>query len=163
MTRTDSPARPDRFVLAARFVGDFGNPFYDEERQRDVWNEASAFGLQLLLWSVLLAATVTLWVVGAPAVPYAIGALALLGVVCLLTTAYASRLGVSVMGQQRMLRLRLLPYGALVLVLAGGFVRASDSEVSPSSAVGFLMGATVAVGCFVLAVRRARRPGPEGG
>ena len=42
--------RHDPFVRAARFVGDLGNPFYEEERQRDVWNEACAFGLQLLLW-----------------------------------------------------------------------------------------------------------------
>ena len=46
-----SQTRPDPFVRVAQFIGDFGNPFYDEERQRDVWNEACAFGLQLLLWS----------------------------------------------------------------------------------------------------------------
>ncbi len=36
-------------VRSAELIGDLGNPFYAEERQRDVWNEASAVGLQLLL------------------------------------------------------------------------------------------------------------------
>ncbi len=30
------------FVRAAAAVGDLGNPFYDEERQREVWNEAAS-------------------------------------------------------------------------------------------------------------------------
>ncbi len=30
MTSAPMPSRPDRFVAAARFVGDFGNPFYAE-------------------------------------------------------------------------------------------------------------------------------------
>src|SRR5919112_6877143 len=91
---TMSQTRPDPFVRVAQFVGDFGNPFYAEERQRDVWNEACAFGLQLLLWLTLGAAVVVVWVVGAPAVPYAQGALVLLGTVSLLTIAYAHRRGV---------------------------------------------------------------------
>ena len=48
-----SQTHPDPLIRVAQFIGDFGNPFYDEERQRDVWNEACAFGLQLLLWSTL--------------------------------------------------------------------------------------------------------------
>ncbi|MDQ3276230.1 MAG: hypothetical protein M3Q39_14700 [Actinomycetota bacterium] len=56
-------------MRAAAGIGDFGNPFYAEERQRDVWNEASAFGLQLLLWLSMLTATISVWVFGAPAVP----------------------------------------------------------------------------------------------
>src|SRR5690242_18627048 len=34
-----------RFVRWAGVVGDLGSPFLAEERQRDVWNEASAVGL----------------------------------------------------------------------------------------------------------------------
>ena len=144
-------------MRAARFVGDFGNPFYDEERQRDVWNEASAFGLQLLLWTVLPAATVTLWVVGGPSVPYVAGALGLLGLVCCLTVAYAVRLGVDVTGSQRMVRLRMLPYLLLVLVLAGGFVRSTSSDLSSSFGVGLATGAALAVGFALLSARAARR------
>lgn len=101
-------------MRAAHFIGDFGNPFYTEERQRDVWNEASAFGLQVAVWLTLIASMVTVWLVGRPAVPYVLAAVGLIGLVCLLTIAYAQRLGVSVTTTQRVLRLRLIPY------LAGG-------------------------------------------
>ena len=47
-----------RFLRWARVVADFGSPFYREERQRDVWNEASALGFQAGVWLTLLAATV---------------------------------------------------------------------------------------------------------
>jgi hypothetical protein len=43
--------RDSVFVRLAAGVGDLGNPFYREERQRDVWNEASAVGMQLTLWA----------------------------------------------------------------------------------------------------------------
>jgi hypothetical protein len=75
-----SQTRPDPLVRIAQFVGDFGNPFYEEERQRDVWNEACAFGLQLAIWLVLGASTVVVWTVGAASVPYVQGALGLLAV-----------------------------------------------------------------------------------
>jgi hypothetical protein len=38
--------RESLFLRAAGAIGDLGNAFYREARQRDVWNEASA-----LLWS----------------------------------------------------------------------------------------------------------------
>ncbi len=53
-----SSTRPGLIVRVAHVVGDFG-PFYAEERQRDVWNEVSAFGLQLVLWSTLGVGTAT--------------------------------------------------------------------------------------------------------
>lgn len=157
MTRSTNPARQDAFVRAARFVGDFGNPFYDEERQRDVWNEASAFGLQLLLWGVLVASTVTVWTVGGPAVPYVAGVLTLLAMVCGLTVGYAARLGVDVTQPQRMLRLRLLPYLLVVLALAAGFVHSSRHDLSPSFGIGLAVGTALALGAAALAARRASR------
>jgi hypothetical protein len=74
----------------AHVVGDFGNPFYAEERQRDVWNEASAFGFQLVVWVTLAVGTATVWLVGAPAVPYVGAALVLLGTSCGLTVTGAA-------------------------------------------------------------------------
>ena len=148
-----SQTRPDPFVRVAQFVGDFGNPFYEEERQRDVWNEACAFGLQLLLWLVLGTAAVVVWVVGAPAVPYAEGALVLVGTVCLLTIVYAHRLGVRITDPARLLRLRLLPYVGLLVLLLAGTARAS------SDAGGFVAGAaTGIVAALVGLVWAARRP-----
>ena len=59
------------FVKAAATIGDLGNPFYREERQRDVWNEASAVGLQLVLWLGLGTVAAMVWLGGPPALPYA--------------------------------------------------------------------------------------------
>ena len=56
------------FVKVAGVVGDLGNPFYREERHRDVWNESSAVGLQLVLWAGLGAAVAMVWLGGAGAV-----------------------------------------------------------------------------------------------
>ena len=147
----------DPFVRAARAIGDLGNPFYDEERQRDVWNEASAFGLQLALWLVLLAATAVVWTVGEPSVPYALGGVGLIALVSAATALYATRLGVDVFAGARVLRLRLLPYALLLGALVAGLVRAGDLGES----VGSGMAAGVAVGVVVtaLAVRRSAQRG----
>ncbi len=148
--------RRDPFVRAARVVGDFGNPFYAEERQRDVWNEASAFGLQLMLWGSVLAATVVVWTVGTPSVPYVQGALALVGTVSALTLAYAARLGIEMLQPQRMLRARLVPFTLLLLVLVAGLLRARDDGFSGSFSVGLAVGALAAVVGTALVVRRGK-------
>jgi len=90
---SNSRADGDWFVRVAGVVGDFGNPFYGEERQRDVWNEASALGLQVIVWGGLLASTVLVWVVGSAAVPYALGFLALVAFAAVVASVYARRLG----------------------------------------------------------------------
>lgn len=60
----DETERDGWFVRAAAAVGDLGNPFYREERRRDVWNEASAVGFQLMLWLGLAAAAAMIWIAG---------------------------------------------------------------------------------------------------
>jgi hypothetical protein len=148
-----SQTRPDPFVRVAQFVGDFGNPFYAEERQRDVWNEACAFGFQLLLWVTLSAAAVVVWVIGGPAVPYVEGALVLLGTVCLLTVAYAHRRGVTITDPARMIRFRLLPYVGLLAVVLVGMARTSTAP--GGFVVGAATGALVALAALLRASRRS--------
>lgn len=75
----EAVGRDSWFVKGAGVVGDLGNPFYREERQRDVWNEASAVGLQVALWLGLGAAAAMVWLGGAPALPYAVAILVVLG------------------------------------------------------------------------------------
>jgi hypothetical protein len=147
-----SDTRSDPLVRIAQFVGDFGNPFYEEERQRDVWNEACAFGLQLAIWLVLGASAVVVWTVGEPAVPYVQGAVGLLGGVCLLTIGYAHRLGVRVTEPSRLLRLRLLPYVALVAVLFAGMARTSSA--SSGFVAGAATGVLIALAALFWAARR---------
>ena len=143
----------DWFVRTAAFVGDFGNPFYREERQRDVWNEASAVGFQLILWLTLVAAAVAVWAVGAPALPFAALAVGVVGLASLVTIAYATRLGVTLTGADLVLRPRLVPYAVVVVVLTVGTLRAAPPDGTFSSS--FLTGAGIgtAAALLVLLVR----------
>ena len=149
-----SSTRQDPLVRMAHVVGDFSNPFYAEERHRDVWNEASAFGLQLVIWCTLTVGTVTVWVVGAEAVPYVSSALGLLGVVCGLSVAYAQHLGVDLTGRERMLRWRMVPYAAVVLALLVGLVRAQEERLTASTVAGMVTGASVALLAGYVVMRR---------
>lgn len=145
------------FERTAAVVGDLGNPFYAEERQRDVWNEASALGLQVATWLGLGAATVMVWVGGASAVPYAVTMFAVIGVTALVTIAYARRLGVEVEEPHRMMRLRLVPYVLLVALFVLGIVRTRAFDSSASFLSGVAAGTAVAVAALALSVVRARR------
>ena len=149
-------------MRSAAFIGDFANPFYREERQRDVWNEASAVGLQLMIWLNLVAATVMVWVGGRDALPYTLTLVGLLGVGSWVTVLYAARLGVRVDQPQRLKRGRLVPYVLLVVVLLVGMVRAMDVVGEPSSVLGALVGAGVVGLAVVLAKRRGRGRGDQG-
>ena len=84
------------FVRAAAVIGDLSNPFYREERQRDVWNEASAVAFQVLIWLHLSAATAVVWFVGEDALPYVYGLIAIIGVASWIALLYAASLGVHV-------------------------------------------------------------------
>ncbi len=115
------------FVRAAGLVGDLGNPFYSEERQRDVWNEASAVGLQLALWLGLGAATAMVWLGGAAALLYAVALVSVLGVASGVAMLYAQQLDVRIEDAGRVLRLRLLPYAVLLTFFLLGALRAAPS------------------------------------
>lgn len=155
-----SSTRQDPLVRMAHVVGDFGNPFYAEERHRDVWNEASAFGLQLVIWCTLGVGTATVWIVGAAAVPYVTVALVMLGAVCGLTVAYAQSLGVDLTGRDRMLRWRLVPYAALVLALMVGLVTAQEERLTASTLAGMVTGAAVVLlAAYVVSRVRGGRHG----
>jgi carbon starvation protein CstA len=153
-----SSARPDTIVRVARFVGDFSNPFYAEERQRDVWNEASAFGLQLVIWCALTICTVTVWLVGASSVPYVCAAMLLVGAIGGLTVAYAQHLGVDLTAREHLLRWRMLPYAVLVVALAVGLLRAQAQPLDPATLAGMATGAAVGVLAAVAGLRRSRQP-----
>ena len=153
------------FVRAAGAVGDLGNPFYREERQRDVWNEASAVGLQVALWLGLAAAAAMVWIGGAAALPYAYAFVVVLGAAGWITILYARALGVEVGSPQRVTRLRFLPLAAVVVVLAIGTWRAASS-MAPSNgpldsltngfALGLASGNLIAVAWMLWSGLRAR-------
>ena len=96
MSTVDANRAHNWFVRAAAVIGDLSNPFYGEERQRDVWNEASAVALQVLIWLHLLAATAAVWIVGADAVPYVCTMIGLVGVAGWVAILYSWSQGVHV-------------------------------------------------------------------
>jgi len=155
-----STVQSSPFVRAARWVGDFGNPFYEEERHRDVWNEASALGFQLFLITALLFSTVCIWLIGRPALPYVQLGVVVTGVISGTTLLYARRLGVDVLQPQRLNRARMIPVAALTVVLVAGMLRATGDGASSwdaATAAGAATGAALALGLGAVAVRWARR------
>jgi hypothetical protein len=164
--RADPP--PDRFERLAATIGDLDSPFYDEERDRDVWNEASAVGFQAMLWSLPIVAAAALWLGGASALPYVSALLVpwLLGAT--ITLAYAHRRSVDP-GAVEVLtagRVRMAWFGVVLVALSGGYLWASAQLTSGSSLDSFVRGATqggalgalaMLVVAAVLVVRGARR------
>lgn len=152
------------FLRAAARVGDLGSPFYDEEHQRDVWNEASAIGFQVLLWLLPVAAVVSVWVGGAPAVPYALLMFLAPGLASWVVLGYArSRgiLGADTRGVKP-LRGRVVAWLVLGVAFCAGVVRVQGSTdgFSGGMATGFVVGgalAAVAVAASALVGRRRAR------
>src|SRR3954451_20894233 len=147
------------FVRAAAAIGDLSNPFYGEERQRDVWNKASAVALQVRIWLHLIAATTVVWIVGADAMPYVCGLIGLMGVAGWVAILYSWSLGVHVETSTRKSRRRMVPLLAVVVVLVAGMVRAEAGAVSVdgwSTVAGLLTGAAVAIVVLVAVSRFAR-------
>lgn len=146
------------FVKAAGVIGDLGSPFYREERQREVWNEASAVGLQLVLWLGLAVVAAMVWLGGAPALPYAAAVFLILGAASWVTVLYALKLGIRLDDAARVLRLRLVPYGVLLVLVLVGTVRAAPTGGFGASFVrGAAAGGALAVLWLVWSGLRARR------
>ena len=164
-----TPTTPSAFMRFASAVADLGDPFYTEERQRDVWNEASAFGFQLLLWSGLALSALMLWFGGRDALPYAYGLLGITGLASALTIGYARRLGVDVATRpfRSRSRSRWLVLMAVLGLLVAGLLRSlalvdpesGERVLSGSTLAGFVTGATVALALVLLLARRARQRG----
>ncbi|MET0188553.1 MAG: hypothetical protein ABW212_06105 [Pseudonocardia sediminis] len=154
----DEMQRDGWFVRAAGAVGDLGNPFYREERRRDVWNEASAVGFQLMLWLGLAAAAAMIWIGGPPALPYVMVVIGIVGLPSLVCIVYAEKLGVRGTEGTRMARWRMVPYLVLVLAMAAGLlVRGSDDGFSASTLWGAVAGAVVVLGLMGWTEIRTRR------
>lgn len=153
-----SAQRRGWFMRSAAAVGDLSNPFYAEERQRDVWNEASAVGFQILLWLGMIAATVMVWVGQWSAVPYAVSVFVVIGIASGVALGYARRLGVDVETTVRVWRLRMVPYAALMLLFLLGVARASlDAPIPPSVLIGFATGGIVTLIWSAVSLFRQRR------
>ncbi len=136
-------AHEDRFIRIAGAIADFGHPFYAEERQRDVWNEASAFALALLSWAVLAAGAAMLWIGGSGAVPYVIVLLTVVGTCTTLAVVYAQRLGVEPIRRPSLRSIRTWAYLGIAAVYVGGLAWAKRDHLP--LVAGFVTGMIVGV------------------
>jgi len=147
------------FVRAAAVIGDLSNPFYREERQRDVWNEASAVALQVLIWLHLMAATAAMWIVGADAVPYVYALVAMIGLAGWIAVLYSWSLGVHVESSRWTSWRRVVALLVVVVLLAAGLLRAEFGHVTVdgwSTVAGMVTGAVVVLGLLAAVSRFAR-------
>lgn len=156
MSQHDETGTVDRdsgLLRAAGTIGDLGHPFYAEERQRDVWNEASAVGLQLMLLLGLAAAAAMVWLGGAAGLPYTLVMLSVLGAGSGTSLLYARKLGVEVNDPAGMLRLRLVPYATLLVLLVIGVARTAPPE---GFSIGLVVGTVTALLLLIGSGLRAR-------
>ena len=139
------------FVNAMRVVGGLDDEFYRDERQRDVWNEASAVGYQLFLWVSLLAAAILPWAVGTVGAWIGLGLLLESVAISTCTLAFARRRGVDPRETGKLLTPRAVLALALYLTGVLGIIARllSPSSDNPSTtwagiAVGVVAGGTAA-------------------
>ncbi|MBM7416294.1 MULTISPECIES: DUF2029 domain-containing protein [Nocardiaceae] len=151
------------FTTTMRFVGDLDNEFYDDERQRDVWNEAAAVGLQLHAFGGLIAAAVLPWVAGATGAWIALGIIVFGAVVNYAIIGYAKSKNVDLFAESRWFTARGNVTAALMLVaLVGIGVTLAPEKYLPSRAgtdtwAGLVVGGVVGGGAVALMIRRSRR------
>jgi hypothetical protein len=159
MSTVDANRSHNWFVRAAAVIGDLSNPFYGEERQRDVWNEASAVALQVLIWLHLLTATAVVWIVGATAMPYVYALLAMIGIAGWIAILYSWSLGVHAEERKRLSRRRLVPALVVAVLLAAGMLRAQTGHVLGdwSAVAGMITGVAAVLAVFTAARWYARR------
>jgi hypothetical protein len=159
MSTVDADRSPSWFIRMAGVIGDLSNPFYGEERQRDVWNEASAVALQVLLCLNLLAATAAVWIVGADALPYVYALLAMIGIASWIAILYSWSLGVHVENRTWVSRRRKVPVLVVAVVLAAGMLRAETGHVFAdwSTIAGMITGAAATLALFMAVAWYVRR------
>ena len=148
------------FMRAMRFVGDLDDEFYADERQRDVWNEASAVGFQVLNWGLVIAAAVLPWAAGRTGAWIALGLLIAWFIAGFLVLLYARRQDVDLYVVMPLWSPRAVVMVAIYLVAAAGvifrLVLADSSEMS-STLSGALVGGSFGVAATVWWIFRTRR------
>lgn len=149
-------SEPDAFDRVTTRIGDLDHPFYDEERQRDVWNEASAVGFQFLLWAMLLTAAAAAWIGGPTALPLVVATTVPVGLAGILVVAYAARRGIDLSTTTAGVgRGRAALVVALLLALVTGLLHQVDVDVA--TLLGIAVGAALPLVVAVVVTRRGRR------
>lgn len=146
-----SSPRGSRIDALLRWIGDFDHPFYNDERHRFVWFEASAIGFQMLLILQLAVGGIVLLIGGRGAIDVMLVALGPTLLATVAITGYVHRRGARYFPKRQDLRLsRGLAGVALLLLYVAGMARvAFDAPVGKGSfengltsgmSVGFVVG-----------------------
>lgn len=138
---------------ALRWMGDLDHPFYNDERQRFIWYEASTIAFQFFLFANVAVAGLMFWVGGAQALPYGLAVFAVQAIAGIVAVNYANSKYVEYVPKpSELMSGRNLVYGALVLFAGSGLVRAlldiettSDGSSSGSFIEGAAQGAIVGI------------------
>lgn len=110
---------------ALRWIGELDHPFYDDERQRFIWYEASTIAFQVFVFANIGLAGAMLWIGGAEAVPYALAVFLVQTIGVSLAVWYAtSNYAEYVPKPGEVMSGRNMLYFAFVIFAGGGFVRA---------------------------------------
>ena len=148
------------FSKTMRLVGDLDDEFYDDERQRDVWNEASAVGMQLFVWVSLIAAAVLPWVAGRTGSWIALGVLVAYLTIVFAVLGYAKSRGLDMYAQQNLRRPRI--FLATALYLAGACAAIATLVLgqgggNPPFSLGMVVGGTIGFSAAAIGLTRKRR------
>ncbi len=155
--RTSITAGP--FIKAMRFVGDLDDEFYDDERQRDVWNEASAIGFQLFSWTAMIFAAALPWTVGRTGAFIGLGILISFTVITTVTVGYSWARGVNLYTASKIGRVRGFVVVLLMLIGYIGILVKLQPELFTESdtLIGGLVGGLVGGGAVAVVVWYLRR------
>lgn len=147
------------FTKALRYVGDLDDEFYDDERQRDVWNEASAIGFQLFMWAAMIAAAILPWVAGRTGGWIGLGLLIATTAISVVTLGYSASRGVNLYTASKLGRARGIVVGVVLAVgYFGALIRLQPDVYSEvGSWAGGVVGALVGGGAVALVIRRMRK------
>lgn len=149
---------PSRFVRLMSAIADFSHPFYAEERQRQVWNEAQTVGMQLTLWLGLILANVMVWTGDREVAAYAVALVALLVVVSLAIAGYAKQLAVKGASQLAVHPERIVLYLILYLgFVIGAVVKLAGRTIQGPTVAGLAVGMVAGVAAVLIVARRQRR------
>ncbi|MFJ6262269.1 hypothetical protein [Rhodococcus erythropolis] len=143
-------------MKAMRFVGDLDDDFYKDERQRDVWNEASAVGFQFAYWITLIAAAILPWIAGRTGAWISLGLVIGWFVCSMVVLRYAQAHDVDVYASMKGLQPRSLVAGSVYLIALIGVVAQLVAHPGDgiSTWAGAGVGALVGVTAAVLGVKR---------
>ncbi|ERB54638.1 hypothetical protein EEB12_10010 [Rhodococcus sp. WS1] len=143
-------------MKAMRFVGDLDDDFYKDERQRDVWNEASAVGFQFAYWITLIAAAILPWVAGRTGAWISVGLIIGWFICSMVVLRYAQAHDVDAYTSMKGLPPRVLMAGSVYLIALIGVVAQLVARPGDgiSTWAGAGVGALVGVTAAVLGVKR---------